>query len=56
MVIDIYTHVITPRCLGTLEKMVDDGKTPPFDEHFSWEIQVPGLVDVKDRFKLMDNH
>ena len=50
MVIDNYTHVITPRYLSTLEIMAAHSKIPPFDDHFSWDIQVPGLVDVKDRF------
>ena len=56
MVIDIFTHVITPKYLSTLEKMAADGKIPPLSDLFLWETQIPGIMDVKDRFKLMDDH
>ncbi|MFC2043945.1 amidohydrolase family protein [Chloroflexota bacterium] len=56
MVIDVFCHIIPPRYSTTLEKMATTGKIPPFDNLFLREIQIPGMVDVEARFRLMDNH
>lgn len=53
MVIDAFTHIIPPKYSLAIEKMAGAGKIPSFGS-LSGEFHVPGMIDVEDRFKLMD--
>jgi uncharacterized protein len=54
MVIDAYSHIIPPKYAAALEKLAASGKISAFNSLYSGEFHVKGMVNLEERFKLMD--
>ena len=56
MVIDTFCHVIPLEYRKALEAAEKKRRIPPFSEFFRGELRVPGISDMKERFRIMDKH
>lgn len=54
MVIDAYSHIIPPGYSAALEKMIGENKIAPLNALYAGEFRVAGMINVEERFKLMD--
>jgi uncharacterized protein len=54
MAIDAFCHVIPVEYRKVLEAAKKAGRIPPFSDFFHGELRVPGISDMDERFRIMD--